>query len=241
MRPRCFNNPLKQFVYADGNIPHKNRTTPVEPLDTGHRTRVRTLHLCPPVQGSSREVLPLFRPLVLALQVQAQKQPHRVWRGLAAAGRICEDCRHDRRVDGPRADETAPQTVGVPLETGLAETAHHGGRRGLQLHPGHLHLLDDCLYVGHHLHPVQKCLRRHGVLPVGQRDRIPRRRHTLDGRRGRARIHVERDPAANRRGQTGTGTARQRHGDDCHTQGLHAAPYRQGGAVCHVPHSAGRL
>ena len=45
-----------------------------ELIDTGDCPRVRAFYLCPDFQGAGREVLPLLRSVVLAIQVQAEKQ-----------------------------------------------------------------------------------------------------------------------------------------------------------------------
>lgn len=75
---------------------------------------------------------------------------------MAAAGRLRQDCRHDRRVDGYRTDETARTAVGVSFQTGLAAPFDHGGRCAVQLPAGAFHLLNDSFAWGDQYIKVQE-------------------------------------------------------------------------------------
>ena len=101
--------------------------------------------------------------------------------------RLCGDCRHDRRVNGYRADETTRPTVGVPRQTGLAAAADHGRRRRDEHRTGRLHLHRHQLYVGRQLHRLEGCQIRLCVQRCSQRDRTARRRqnHRRSRRTGR--------------------------------------------------------
>ena len=92
------------------------------------------------------KVLHLLRSVVLALQVQARR--HGVRRGLAAAGRLRQDRRHDRRKSRYGADEAARPARRVPRQTGVAAFSGDD-RRHRDEHPaGRGHLLRHLLHVG---------------------------------------------------------------------------------------------
>ena len=153
-------------------------------------SRDGSLHHGAGVQNPRREILHLLRPMVLAVQIQTRK--HRVRSGMAAAGRICQDRRHDRRVDGHGTDETARQTGRVPRQTRLAAFSGDDRRRGDERRAGRGHLHRHLLHVGRHLFLERR--RQVGLqLQRGRaQTRIPRRRPAGEHRRRRGGRHQTR-------------------------------------------------
>ena len=127
--------------------------------------------------------------MVFDLQVQARR--HRVRAGLAAAGRILQDRRHDRRVDGQGADETAPQARRIPHQTRMAAFSGDDRGRGDERPAGDRHLLRRLLRVGRQL--LLERGRQMGVQLQrgGAQARLRGRRQVRDHRRRAGRRHQQ--------------------------------------------------
>ena len=90
--------------------------------------------------------------MVPSLRVQTQEERYHLWCGMATAGRILQDCGHDRRKFRHRTDGEASRTVGVPQQTGMATAARHGGRCAREFPARPVHLFDGTLLLGRFLH-----------------------------------------------------------------------------------------
>ena len=147
--------------------------------------------------------------MVLALQVQARR--HGVRRGLAAAGRLRQDRRHDRRKSRYGADETARPARRVPRQTGVAAFSGND-RRHRDEHPaGRGHLLRHLLHVGRKIFRQRRRRLRLHLQHGGTGARLrERRQNHLDRRRAdRRRERHRHDAAADRERPHGRRRARR--------------------------------
>ena len=156
-----------------------------------------------------RKVLHLLRSVVLALQVQARR--HGVRRGLAAAGRLRQDRRDDRRKSRYGADEAARPARRVPRQTGVAAFSGDD-RRHRDEHPaGRGHLLRHLLHVGRKIFRQRRRRLRLHLQHGGTGARLrERRQNHLDRRRAdRRRERHRHDAAADRERPHGRRRARR--------------------------------
>ena len=156
----------------------------------GGIARVGTLRHGARVQNPRREILHLLRPLVFALQIQAQG--HRVRARLGSAGRIRQNRRHGRRIARRGATATAAPARRISVETGLAAFLRVDCRCRDERARRRRHLLRRLLHVGRQLlfqsgRPLGLYLQRggpHAGLPRRRPLRVARR--PSGGQRGAA-------------------------------------------------------
>ena len=145
--------------------------------------RGRALPVFKTIRGEGGEILPVLRPLVPPLRVQAEEVRHDIRHGMAAIRRLLQDFGNDRREFRHRADEGTAAAVGIPDEARMAAPAHHAGRRPGQLRPRTVHLLHGALCLGRLLLRHEGLLDGMEVQHRGEETWLPGPRHPRGLRR----------------------------------------------------------